>query len=75
MTGLDFRHNMDVVRDQNGSYSAHVFADRAVQLVRQHAIYSKGQVSTVTLYRYNVLFTKENSSPTSESCLFKKTLV
>jgi len=48
MTGLDFRHNMDVVRDQNGSYSAHVFADRAVQLVRQHAIYSKGQVSTVT---------------------------
>ena len=44
MKGLDFRHNMEVVRNENGSYSAHVFADRAVKLVRQHALYNKDQV-------------------------------
>ena len=45
MSGLDFRHNMEVVRNQNGSYSAHVFADRAIKLVRQHALYNIDQVS------------------------------
>ncbi|KAK2142403.1 hypothetical protein LSH36_961g00078 [Paralvinella palmiformis] len=43
MSGLDFRHNMEVVRNQNGSYSAHVFADRAIKLVRQHALYNIDQ--------------------------------
>ncbi|KAK2145353.1 hypothetical protein LSH36_683g00000 [Paralvinella palmiformis] len=34
---------MEVVRNQNGSYSAHVFADRAIKIVRQHALYNRDQ--------------------------------
>ena len=48
LSGLDFRHNMEVVRNQNGSYSAHVFADRAIQIVRQHSLYNRDQVSVLS---------------------------
>ena len=70
MSGLDFRHNMEAVRNENGSYSAHVFADRAVKLVRQHAVYNKDQVNTkvfchayyklseITLFTYHEILTK-----------------
>ncbi|KAK2139221.1 hypothetical protein LSH36_1929g00003 [Paralvinella palmiformis] len=34
---------MEVVRNQNGSYSAHVFADRAIKIVRQHALHNRDQ--------------------------------
>ncbi|XP_046566778.1 arylsulfatase B-like [Haliotis rubra] len=34
--GLDFRYNKTVHRDANGTYSANVFADRAIEIIRSH---------------------------------------
>ncbi|XP_046368891.2 arylsulfatase B-like [Haliotis rufescens] len=34
--GLDFRVNKTVKRDANGTYSANVFADRAVEIIENH---------------------------------------
>ena len=48
LSSLDFKHNMEVVRNQNGSYSAHVFADRGTKIVRQHSLYNRDQVSVLS---------------------------
>jgi hypothetical protein len=52
MDGLDLRHDMDIVTDQNGTYSTHMFADRAQKLVKQHAQYNNDQVRCL-IWEYN----------------------
>ena len=49
MEGLDLRHNMEIVKDQNGTYSTHMFSDRAQTLVRQHATCNKDQVNIIIM--------------------------
>ncbi|XP_046566689.1 arylsulfatase B-like [Haliotis rubra] len=34
--GLDFRYNKTAYRDANGTYSANVFADRAIEIIQNH---------------------------------------
>ncbi|XP_064631744.1 uncharacterized protein LOC135490027 [Lineus longissimus] len=35
-TGLDFTFNKELIRDKNGSYSTHVFTDRAINIISNH---------------------------------------
>ena len=46
---LDLHDNYEPVWDKNGSYSTEIFAERAIEIVRDHAVYHRDKVQPVII--------------------------